>query len=131
IIRAPNKLAIEYKIVSPNNKPESILDKVDHPVELESKLSNLVKLSLFSGKASSLYKIKAVFWDIDGTLTDDQIHKHAHRSLAEKAGHIISEAEGMELNGVDARHTYSYFCQKSMLFQKHYPTPEAYELAYK
>ncbi len=71
-------------------------------------------------------KIKVIFWDIDGTLTDDQIHKVKHRLLAKAANYEISEFEGMQLNGVADDKTYAYLCNKSVTFQDFYPSVEAY-----
>lgn len=73
--------------------------------------------------------IRVVFWDVDGTLTDDQIHKVKHRFLAGKAGYEISELEGMQLNGVNDERTYDYLCKKSDEFINCYPNKDDYLLA--
>jgi len=72
--------------------------------------------------------IKVVFWDVDGTLTDDQIHKIKHRFLANKAGYEISDLEGMQLNGVNDERTYDYLCNKSEGFVNSYPDKDSYIL---
>ncbi|MBV8801749.1 MAG: HAD-IA family hydrolase [Gammaproteobacteria bacterium] len=72
--------------------------------------------------------IKAIFWDIDGTLTDDQIHKVKHKLLAKDA-YKISESEGMQLNGISDRNTYFYLYNKSPAFQNFYPNVGDYLVA--
>jgi beta-phosphoglucomutase-like phosphatase (HAD superfamily) len=73
--------------------------------------------------------IKVILWDIDGTLTDDQIHKAKHKHLAEAAGYALSEAEGVALNGVNDIKTYDYLTSKSPSFLTLYPTVEKYTQA--
>jgi len=70
--------------------------------------------------------IKVIFWDIDGTLTDDYIHKAKHLALATRAGYTITSAESMLLNGVNDHQTYLYLCQKSPSFAAYFPQVENY-----